>query len=80
MYLFQQGDDWKRFYGNVATLPVNEKSVFIRSVSNRGMRFQFRNAAPGARASTRLSSIAELNQSFQAGRIDGYYDVIAMSR
>ena len=24
MYLFQQGDDWKKFYGNVATLPVTE--------------------------------------------------------
>ena len=80
MYLFQQADDWKRFYGNVASLPIDEKSTFIRSVSNRGLRFQMRNAAPGARASTRLSSIANLARDYQAGRIDGYYDVIAMSR
>ena len=80
MYLFQQGDDWKKFYGNVATLPVTEKSTFIRSVSNRGLRFQFRNNAPGARASTRLNSIAGLIRSYRAGRIGGYYDVIAMSR
>jgi hypothetical protein len=80
MYLFQQGDDWKKFYGNVATLPVTEKSTFIRSVSNRGLRFQFRNGAPGARASTRLNPIADLISAYRAGRIDGYYDVIAMSK
>lgn len=80
MYLFQQGDDWKKFYGNVATLPVTDKSTFIRSVSNRGLRFQFRNSAPGARASTRLNPIADLIRAYQAGRIDGYYDVIAMSK
>ena len=80
MYLFQQGDDWKRFYGNVATLPISEKSTFIRSVSNRGLRFQFRNSAPGARASTRLNPIGELIRAYRAGRIDGYYDVIAMSK
>jgi hypothetical protein len=80
MYLFQQGDDWRKFYGNVATLPVSEKSTFIRSVSNRGLRFQFRNNAPGARASTRLNPIADLIRAYRAGRIDGYYDVIAMSK
>jgi len=80
MYLFQQGDDWKKFYGNVATLPVTEQSTFIRSVSNRGMRFQFRNNARGARASTRLTPIADLIRAYRAGRIDGYYDVIAMSK
>ncbi len=80
MYLFQQADDWKKFYGNVAALPIDEKSTFIRSVSNRGFRFQLRNNAPGARASTRLSSIADLVRDYRAGRIDGYYDVIAMSQ
>ena len=80
MYLFQQADDWKKFYGNVAALPIDEKSTFIRSVSNRGFRFQLRNNAPGASASTRLSSIADLVRDYRAGRIDGYYDVIAMSQ
>jgi hypothetical protein len=80
MYLFQQADDWKKFYSNVATLPVTDKSTFIRSVSNRGLRFQFRNSAPGARASTRLNPIADLIRAYRAGRIDGYYDVIAMSK
>jgi hypothetical protein len=80
MYLFQQEDDWKKFYGNVATLPVTDRSTFIRSVSNRGWRFQTRNNAPGIRASTRLSSMTELVREHHAGQINGYYDVIAMSR
>src|SRR4029077_4766327 len=32
-YLFQQGDDWSRFYTNVAMLPMDESSTFIRSFS-----------------------------------------------
>ncbi len=32
-YLFQQGDDWSRFYGNVAALPLDTASRFIRSVT-----------------------------------------------
>jgi hypothetical protein len=80
MYLFQQADDWQKFYGNVATLPVGDKSQFIRSVSGRGARFQSRSNVPGARSSTRLSPIADLLRAFRAGRIGGYYDVIAMSR
>ena len=78
MYLFQQADDWKKFYGNVAALPFHENSTFIRSVSNRGLRF--RNGASSARGSTRLGSIADLSRAFLAGRVNGYYDVIAMSR
>lgn len=67
MYLFQQGDDWKKFYGNVATLPVTEKSTFIRSVSNRGLRFQSPTTASGARTSTRLNPIADLVRAYRAG-------------
>jgi hypothetical protein len=80
MYLFQQAEDWKKFYGNVATLPVHDDSTFIRSVSNRGGGLRFRNNAPGTRGSTRLGSIAALSAAYQAGRVRGYYDVIAMSR
>ena len=76
MYLFQ-GEAWKKFYGNVATLPVDPSGTFIRSISNRSYRIQ--NATPGLRSSTRLSSIADLLTAFHAGKIEGYYDVIAMS-
>lgn len=76
-YLFQSGA-WRKFYSNVATLPVDRKSTFIRSISNRG--FQFQSVQPGFRASTRLCSIADLVHVFKTGKIAGYYDVIAMSR
>ncbi len=42
-YLFQQGDDWQRFYANVATLPLDSTSTFIRSLSNGG---GFRTGSP----------------------------------
>ena len=75
MYLFQS-DAWKRFYENVATMPVDARSTFIRSVSNRGQAFR---SASGTGSATRLCSIADLLASFQSGRIRSYYDVIAMS-
>ncbi|MGB7218533.1 MAG: hypothetical protein WBD07_06960 [Vicinamibacterales bacterium] len=80
MYLFQQADDWQKFYANVATLPVDTRSTFIRSVSNRGFQFRIANPVPGARSSTRLSSMADLVGAFERGRIGGYSDVVTMSR
>lgn len=76
-YLFQQDEDWKKFYANVAMLPVDGTSTFIRSVSNRG--FRFRSANPGRRAMPLLCQMADLLKAFDAGRIVTYSDVIAMS-
>src|SRR5262249_41768996 len=41
-YLFQQEDDWKKYYDNVATLPIVPSSTFIRWVSRRGTPGPFR--------------------------------------
>jgi hypothetical protein len=80
-YLFQEAYAWRRFLSNVATFPIDGKSTFIRSISNRGFPFtQFRRYSPGARASTALSSIAELVKAFNAGQIHQYTDVVSMSR
>ncbi len=76
-YLFQQDEAWRRYYANVATLPIDGRSVFIRSVSNRG--YQPQGPGFGFRAQTRLCSIADLLAAFNRGQITGYYDVIAMS-
>jgi hypothetical protein len=76
MYLFQT-DAWTRYYDNVGSMPVDPKSTFIRSISTRGYRSS--NQPPGMRAATRLSSIADLVAAFRTGKIQGYYDVIAMS-
>jgi hypothetical protein len=74
-YLFQSDTNWRKYYGNVATLPIDAKTTFIRSVSNRSYQ-----AGSGfARAQTRLCSVAELLKAFNRGQITTYYDVIAMS-
>lgn len=75
-YLFQSDEAWKRFFGNVATLPLDSHSTFIRSVSGRA-GFQ---ARPSMRATTRLASMEDVVKAFNEGRIQGYYDVVSMSR
>ena len=77
-YLFQQDDAWRRYYANVATLPIDARSVFIRSISNRGYQPQV--PGFGFRAQTRLCSVADLLKAFNRGQITGYYDVISMSK
>src|SRR5215467_9299085 len=72
-YLFQQDDDWERFYKNVAVLPIDSNSTFIRSVA-MGRRFQ----PVGARASL-LCPITDLLKEFRSGQLDSYSAVIQMS-
>jgi hypothetical protein len=80
-YLFREAYAWRKFLQNVATFPFDAKSTFIRSISNRGFPFtQFRRISPAARASTALSPIAEVVKAFNAGRVHGYDDVVAMSK
>ena len=75
-YLFQQNDDWRRFYNNVATLPIDSTSTFIRSNSSGG----FRAMSPNGRSAQLLESMADLLVAFQEGRIQSYSDVILRSR
>jgi hypothetical protein len=80
-YLFQEAYAWRRFLQNVATFPIDSKSTFIRSISNRGFPFsQFRRISPGARASTALCPMHEVVKAFNAGQIHRYEDVVAMSK
>jgi len=80
-YLFQEAYAWRRFLQNVATFPIDSKSTFIRSISNRGFPFsQFRRISPAARASTALCPINDLIKAFNAGQIHRYEDVVAMSK
>ena len=79
-YLFQQGDDWRRFFDNVATLPVDERSTFIRAVFNYSYISRDRGGRPGPRSVTLLHSIPDAVQAFSEGRIQSYYDVVQMSR
>jgi hypothetical protein len=79
-YLFQSDTNWRKYYENVATLPIDAKTTFIRSVSNRGTYYRGSSGRFGPRAQTRLCPVADLLTAFNRGQITGYYDVIAMSR
>ena len=76
-YLFQQGDAWRRFYGNVANMPRGGRALFIRSVSNRGWRLR---QHPSARSSSVTSPIDEVLGLYRIGRLQTYADVIDLSR
>jgi len=78
-YLFQQADDWKHFFGNVATLPLDPKSTFIRAVFNyMGFRDPV-SGTPGPRSTTMLSSIQDVLKAVDDAKIQTYYDVIQLS-
>jgi hypothetical protein len=77
-YLFQQNDDWSRFYENVANLPLHPAATFIRSVFN-GYAYNFRTTGY-LRSASLLSPVRELLEAFDAGKIENYYDVIRMSK
>ena len=59
------------FYENVATLPLDSGSTFIRSFTGGGGRFRFRSA---------LSSIRMLLDEYKAGKIRQYGDVKDISQ
>jgi hypothetical protein len=76
-YLFMT-EDWKGFYKNVSTLPLDSKSVFIRPLINTGPAGysaspQFRQ---GFHWDTMLFPIRDLVTAFEGGKIETYYDVI----
>jgi hypothetical protein len=85
-YLFQQGDDWSRYYKNVSTLPLDATSSFIRSIGGgfRGTTYPVRQAGAQAMLGGRLPSVTcsiqDLIKAFNDGKIVQYGDVIGMSR
>ncbi len=76
-YLFVQGDDWRRFYANVAALPLDPSSTFIRAVFRSGMPGL--PVGPGG-SITMLSSMRATVDAFEAGRLTTYAGVVGKSR
>jgi hypothetical protein len=79
-YLFQQGDDWRRYYSNLATLPLDTSSTLIRSshyafgaAARRGRQFA------GMNYIMLLCSMPDLTRAFAAGRVQSYDDIIRLS-
>ena len=84
-YLFQQGDEAQRFYENVATLPIDSTSTFIRSFA--GGRFLSADTlltlhpqSPNGRSLQLTSSIAETLRAQREGRLTSWTAVIGVSR
>ena len=80
-YLFQQGDDWRRFFDNVGELPLDSSSTFIRSVFDGAV--YYRGAPPFGgymRARQMLASMLGQVTAFKAGKLMTYTDVIESSR
>jgi len=71
-YLFRNGV-WRQFYANLATLPFDEQTVIVRSVSPRDGYLGVPQG-PDGRANV-IDPVAALVRDFTAGRIRSYYDV-----
>ena len=75
-YLFQQNDDWARFYTNVATLPTDFTSTFIRSTADRRGTFTGRGRVRWA-LKMLTAPIEDQIQAFHDGEIHTYSDVLS---
>lgn len=75
LFLFRS-DAWQRFYATLGELPLDGRSTAIRAVSGRGLAVRGEHDEPGIW----LRSLDELRRAFAAGRIAGYFDVLAMPR
>jgi hypothetical protein len=76
-YLFREQHKWRQYYENVATLPLDSNSAFVRSVFNFGYNGM---GGSGARSITLLQPVLELLKALREGKISGYLDVVNMSR
>jgi hypothetical protein len=78
-YLFQS-DDWKKFFTNVSTLPLDSASTFIRAVFNFTNTNSSPSGTPGPKSRTMLAGIKDQVQAFADGKLQTYWDVITTSR
>ena len=94
-YLFRQGDDWSKYYENVATLPLDSSSVFIRAVFNGNRMFASPSSPPpvqpptastgisnfyAMRSETSLSSILATVKAMREGRLTTYAEAVQIPR
>ncbi len=77
-YLFLN-NVWKEFYGNVAALPVNSNSIFVRGVivSVGGEYSSSPVLPPTSHYETGLFSIPDLVQEFRKGTVLAYSDIVS---
>ena len=76
-YLFQN-DAYKRYYANVATLPLATQSTFIRSFFDRGFYYPPGVITPDLHSVQLLDPIQGLLKAFAAGEITTYQQVVSI--
>jgi len=74
-YLFQN-EVFAGFADNVRTLPINDRSLFIRSATGR---FPHPARLPGHRASTLLQQMSVFLKDFGEGRYTSYFDLVTIN-
>ena len=79
-FLFQQNDDWRKFFTNVGTLPLDSSSTFIRSVFNGSGFVRGPNFSSYIRNQQLLASMLDQVKAFNDGKVLYYNDVIQTSR
>ncbi|MGH9755279.1 MAG: hypothetical protein ACREA2_21080 [Blastocatellia bacterium] len=72
-YLFQD-EVFAAFANNVRTLPINDRSLFIRSATGR---FPHPARLPGHRASTLLQQMTVFLKDFDEQRYQSYFDLVS---
>lgn len=79
-YLFQgngnQNGGWTSFYDNVANLPLDSSSTFIRSAGGGVRGF----GGGGMRAPNVIASMQDTVAAVKAGKIQSYVDVFSLSK
>jgi hypothetical protein len=94
-YLFRD-TAWQHFYDNVAAMPIDSRSTFIRAYfNNLGGRYRTLPADPnngiaplppagfppiGPRSVTLLNPISLLLAAYAEGHVNTYLDVVELSR
>jgi len=78
-YLFES-DAFRRYYGNVATLPLGEKSLFIRAYFDAGFMYPPGIITSDLHSVQLLDGVASLLNAFGAGEIGSYQDLVARSK
>jgi hypothetical protein len=76
-YLFQN-DAYRRYYANVATLPLATQSTFIRSFFDRGFYYPPGVITPDLHSVQLLDPIQGLLKAFAAGEITTYQQVVSV--
>jgi hypothetical protein len=77
-YLFQGDDAWRRYYANVATLPLDDRSTFVRAVFNYG-GYRDPGMPRGPRSVTMLAPVRAMLAAVNGGAVNSYWHMIQLS-